>query len=158
MSSLLSNLSRTKSTELQKFTSRSDDDFSIALLDAFITFYQHTCFRVYGIALVERKRYIRIDRHRLPFLNTIEKINCTYCGYGNGVLAYAREVAARTEQYWCPIKHAMRTKDQHARTNTFIDYGDSEAWRTKLIPLRNALKEDSGTATAHTHKSDHVAK
>ena len=51
-----------------------------------------------------RSDFIAIDRHQLAYLNVIEKVNCAYCGYANGVAAYFREVAARTEEYWCPIK------------------------------------------------------
>ena len=28
-----------------------------------------------------------------------KKLNCVYCGYANGVIGHAREIAARTEQY-----------------------------------------------------------
>jgi hypothetical protein len=34
--------------------------------------------------------------------------------YANGVFAYVREVGSRTEQYWCPIKHARRVLGVHA--------------------------------------------
>ena len=78
----------------------------LALLDLFVTAYQRVCFPVYGIERVRRARYFTLDRHRLPYLSALEKVNCTYCSYANGVLAYAREVTARTESYWCPIKHA----------------------------------------------------
>jgi hypothetical protein len=57
---------------------------------------------VYRIPRVRRAEYLVVDRHHLQYLNGIERMNCLYCGYGNGVLAYAVEVAARTEQYWCP--------------------------------------------------------
>jgi hypothetical protein len=56
-----------------------------------------------------------IDRHRLGYLNPVQKLNCVFCGYGNGVIAYAREITARTEQYWCPIKHALKVKGSHDR-------------------------------------------
>ena len=71
----------------------------------FIEIYHHICFQLYGIELVERSRYIKLDRHKLSKLSPIEKIFCSYCGYGNGVLAYAVEIAGRTEQYWCAVKH-----------------------------------------------------
>jgi hypothetical protein len=32
-----------------------------------------------------------IDRHRLGYLNVIEKANCVYCSYANGVVAYVRD-------------------------------------------------------------------
>lgn len=108
----------------------------LTILDLTITIYQHICFRVYKVPLVKRKEYVVIDRHRLPYLNTIQKINCVYCGYGNGLLAYAREVLARTEQFWCPIKHAMRTKGLHDREQRFLDYGDADAWRNQLQKVR----------------------
>ena len=76
------------------------------------------------------------DREDLPYLNAIEKFNCFYCSYGNGVAAYTREVAARTEQYWCPIKHARRIKAAHDRYPLFFDHGDAEAFRQGLNRLR----------------------
>ena len=79
----------------------------IALIDASFTIYQGLCFPLYGIAHVRRSVYIAaVDRRHLAYLNAIEKLNCVYCGYANGVLAYVREIAGRTEQYWCPIRHA----------------------------------------------------
>ncbi|MDE3114055.1 MAG: hypothetical protein KGL26_00510, partial [Pseudomonadota bacterium] len=82
----------------------------IALLDLWVTVYQHICFRAYGIARVRRGDYVVVDRQHLAYLNGIEVFNCLYCGYANGVIAYAREIAGRTELYWCPIKHARRAK------------------------------------------------
>lgn len=108
----------------------------LALLDLTITIYQHICFRVYKVPRVVRSEYVVIDRHKLPYLNTIQKINCVYCGYGNGLIAYAREVIARTEQFWCPIKHAVRVKGLHDREQRFLDYGDAEAWRNELQKVR----------------------
>ena len=110
--------------------------FPLMLLDLSITLYQHICFRVYKVPRVTRSDYITVDRHRLPYLNAIQKINCVYCGYGNGLLAYATEVIARTEQYWCPIKHAQRLKGLHTRTDKFMEYGDAEAWRNELQVIR----------------------
>lgn len=110
--------------------------FPFLALDIAVTIYQHICFRLYGIPLVRRSDHIVIDRHHLAYLNAIEKFNCIYCGYGNGVAEYVREVSARTEQYWCPIKHARRTRDPHYLTEHFFDYGDADAWREKLDALR----------------------
>ncbi len=77
-----------------------------------------------------------MDRHALGYLNIIEKINCVYCGYFNGLMAYIQEVAARTEQYWCPIKHARRVGYTHNRYKYFFDYGDGEGYRKKLEEVR----------------------
>lgn len=112
----------------------------IAALDAWISLYQAVCFRVYGIARVHRSRYVVIDRQHLAYLNAIEKLNCMYCGYANGVFAYVREVAGRTEQYWCPIRHARRVRAPHRQYRHFVDYGDAAGYRRRLIPLRQELR------------------
>lgn len=106
------------------------------LMDLFVTVYQATCFPIYGIPKIRRADYIVFDRADLPYLNLIEKFNCLYCSYGNGVAAYTREIAARTEQYWCPIKHARRIKAAHERYPQFFDYGDAEAYQQGLARLR----------------------
>jgi len=112
----------------------------IAALDAWISLYQAICFRVYGIARVRRSQYVVIDRQHLAYLNAIERLNCMYCGYANGVFAYVREVAARTEQYWCPIRHARRVRAPHEHYRHFVDYGDAAGYRRRLIPLRHELE------------------
>lgn len=114
----------------------------LVFLDLTVTLYQHICFRIYGVPRVVRNEYLYIDRHYLPYLNLIEKINCVYCGYGNGLIEYSREVVARTEQFWCPIKHARRTPDPHHRTAKFFDYGDAEAWRENLEKMRRDWEEE----------------
>lgn len=112
----------------------------LMLLDAWVWLYQAVCFPVYGIGKVDRSRYILLDRGRLRYLNIIERLNCNYCGYANGLIAYVREVAARTEQYFCPIKHARHCSGTHARYSEFLDFGDARAYRKELAKLRAALK------------------
>src|ERR1019366_470345 len=70
-----------------------------------------------------RKDYLVFDRGRLAYLNTIEKVGCIYCSYANGLLAMITEIAARTEQHFCPIKHAHTLKKTHSRYPTFLPYG-----------------------------------
>ncbi len=121
--------------------------FSLVLLDLMITIYQQSCFRIYGIPLVRRADYMRVDRLQLSYLNAIEKINCLYCSYGNGLIEYCREISARTEQYWCPIKHAQRTPDPHKRMEQFADFGDAESYKKRLVELRKSwdeLKKEGG--------------
>lgn len=121
------------------------------LMDLFLTVYQAVCFPVYRIPKVRRSDYLVFDRADLPYLNVIEKFNCFYCSYGNGVAAYAREVSARTEQFWCPIKHARRIRDAHARYPNFFDHGDAEAYRQGLARLRRQF-EDEGAARGDNPK------
>lgn len=99
------------------------------LLDLFVTAYQAVCFPVYGILKVRRGDYLVFDRYHLAYLNALEKLNCAYCAYANGLIAYVREIASRTEQYWCPIKHAWREIGACPRYAMFEDYGDADGYR-----------------------------
>ncbi|MBF0424175.1 MAG: hypothetical protein HQL73_14420 [Magnetococcales bacterium] len=103
----------------------------LVLLDLMVTLYQAICFPVYGIPTVCRSEFVVIDRHKLAYLSWLEKLNCVYCGYGNGVLAYAREIASRTEERWCPIKHRKSPKHPHPRYEGFADYGDRDSYYRK---------------------------
>ncbi|MGA8707870.1 MAG: hypothetical protein WB646_12885 [Steroidobacteraceae bacterium] len=114
------------------------------LLDLFISLYQLTCFPVYGIPSVRRGDYIVFDRAHLAYLNLIEKINCSYCSYANGLIAYVREIASLTEQFWCPIKHARRVAATHTRYARFVDYGDAEQYHEELETLRKQLQKGNG--------------
>lgn len=120
----------------------------LVLLDIWVSVYQWVCFPVYGIDRVRRSRYFALDRHRLGYLTAIEKANCLYCSYATGLFAYVREVAARTEQYWCPIKHARRIVPPHRRYAAFAEYGDAPGYRHDLSRMRQALRP----ARAHTRR------
>jgi hypothetical protein len=117
----------------------------LVLLDLFVAIYQTVCFPVYGIPRVRRGDYLVFDRGQLAYLNAVEKLNCAYCSYANGVLAYVREVAARTEEYWCPIKHARRVLGVHPRYGSFLDYGDGDAYRSELERLRSKARSGEPT-------------
>lgn len=105
-------------------------------MDLVVSIYHSICFRAYGIPRVRRGDYIVIDRHALSYLNTLEKLNCIYCGYYNGLIAYMQEIAARTEQYWCPIKHARKIGHIHSRYKNFFEYGDGKEYRQKIEEVR----------------------
>ncbi len=111
----------------------------LLILDACVSFYQWACFPIYGIVKVQRGDYIVFDRRHLAYLNSIEKFHCTYCEYGTGLMAYMGEILARTEQYFCPIKHAHKILGTHARYNRFLDYGEADAYEAKLEEFRVAL-------------------
>jgi hypothetical protein len=106
------------------------------LVDISVTIYQSVCFPIYKIPKVKRKDYVVMDRYDLFYLDKVERINCWYCEYFNGVIAYTREVAARTEQFWCPIKHSKALKDKHSRYDKFFDYGDFKKYREELDKRR----------------------
>lgn len=109
----------------------------LGMLDLTISLYQLVCFRLYRIPLVRRRNFFVYDRGRLAYLNVLEKLNCQYC-------AYAREVVGRTEQYWCPIKHARHAAGAppgHAHVCRFVAFGDAAAYRQQLEPLRQELAD-----------------
>jgi hypothetical protein len=104
----------------------------LVILDVFIEVYHHICFPLYGIPLVKRSNYIKIDRHKLEYLTPMEKIDCAYCGYANGLLHYSAEIAGRTEKYWCGIKH-KEEKDfvPPKHHENFVEYGDRGAFEKR---------------------------
>ena len=58
------------------------------------------------------------------------------------LLVFGREVASRTEQYWCPIKHAHKILDVHHRYANFIDYGNAENYQKNLEDIRKELQNE----------------
>jgi hypothetical protein len=111
------------------------------LVDIFVSVYQIVCFPIYKIPKVKRSDYVVIDRYNLFYLDRVEKINCLYCEYFNGVIGYTREIAARTEQFWCPIKHSKPQKDMHSRYEKFFDFGDYNTYRKELEDRRADFKD-----------------
>ena len=107
----------------------------IIVLDIVGEIYHHICFPMYGIPKVKRKDYVQIiDRGRLQYLNWFEKLGCMYCGYVNGLSAYAVEIAARTETYWCGIIHEAKPNvrvKQHQIKHNFTKFGDEEDFNKK---------------------------
>jgi hypothetical protein len=55
------------------------------------------------------------------------------------VIAYVREIASRTEQYRCPIKHALKMSGAHRRYYEFLEFGDAEGYRARLKEFRERL-------------------
>lgn len=103
----------------------------LVLVDVWITAYQFICLPLCGMPAVRRRDYFTLDRHRLAYLNALQKVNCTYCTYANGLFAYAREVAARTEAYWCPIRHGQPIPHAHTYYAGFSAFGDAAAFRRR---------------------------
>ncbi len=113
----------------------------IFIIDVCVSIYQNICFPIYEIPKVKRKDYVIMDRYKLFYLDRIERTNCWYCEYFNGVVAYVREIAARTEQYWCPIKHSQALKDKHSRYEHFFDFGDFTRYREDLETRRSSFSD-----------------
>lgn len=115
----------------------------IAILDAMVSLYQAVCFRVWAIPQTRRGRFLRFDRAKLAVLNPLQKLNCLYCSYANGVLAYATEVASKTEQYWCPIKHEVEPPGVHKRYHAFTRFsGDRDELARRWQALRDDLRDE----------------
>ena len=115
--------------------------FPAVLMDAFVSFYQAVCFPLYQIPKVRRSDHINLDRRFLHYLNIIEKLNCLFCSYFVGLISYVQEIAARTEQYWCPIKHSRHLASIHSRYKTFFDYGDDKSYRHGFGDIRKDFSD-----------------
>jgi len=102
----------------------------LVILDISIEVYHHICFSLYGINPVARRKYIKVDRFKLQYLNIIQKVNCLFCGYANGLLGYAVAIAGETEKYWCGIKHDSDEDfiepDHH---KDFLEYNNEKSFK-----------------------------
>jgi len=106
------------------------------IFDIGLEIYHQISFRIFRLPIIDRSKYIKIDRHKLNYLSFPDKMRCMYCGYANGVLAYAVRITGDTEEYWCAIKHE---KDDNfvepPHQKDFVDFGDE----TELV---NRFKND----------------
>ncbi len=119
----------------------------LLLVDLAVTGYQWLCFPLYRIPRVRRRDYFIFDRNSLAYLNIIEKVNCTYCAYASGLTSYVMEIVGRTEQYWCPIKHARRVLVAHSHYQAFADFGDAPGYVQNLERLRSDLAAEKQAET-----------
>lgn len=116
--------------------------FPVVLFDIALFIYQQTVFRIFKFKLIKRSDYILFDHHYLGYLNPIEKLNCLYCSYVNGLMLYASAIAGRTELYFCPIKHAKKIANEHIFYENFLSYGDEKEYQEKLKELRENSKDN----------------
>jgi hypothetical protein len=128
----------------------------MVLLDITVTLYQAVCFPLFGIQKSRRSDFISIGRHRLTFLNAIEKIHCVYCEYINGLLAFVSDIASKTEQYFCPIKYANKVITAHARYDSFQEYGDNINFHESLKAYRRALRDNTPGPAPRAHFDDRI--
>lgn len=123
----------------------------LLLVDLSVTLYQGLCFPLYRVAWGRRRDHMVFERTHLGYLNLIEKLNGAYGSYANGLSSYVREVVARTQQYWCPIKHARRVLGSHPYLAGYADHGDAQGCREGLQSLREALARlDDASSRAPT--------
>ena len=104
----------------------------IVFLDACMEAYHQVAFPLYGLPKNKRENYIRIDHQKLSYLKPMDKVWCMYCGYANGLFAYAVKVAGDTEKYWCGVKHKQYNGDDFVpqpHQEGFLEYDDEEAYR-----------------------------
>ena len=113
------------------------------VFDIALEIYHQVSFRIFRLSIVDRSKYIKIDRHKLNYLSFPDKMRCMYCGYANGVLAYAVKITGETEKYWCAVKHE---KDGHfiepAHHKNFVEFGDEEEFVTKFKVDEESLTTD----------------
>lgn len=126
----------------------------LVLVDLCVSFYQAVCFPVYRVAKVRRADYIVLDHQHLAYLNVIEKMHCVYCSYAVGLLGYASEITARTEQYFCPIKHARKVPGTQLRYERFLNYGEADGYHSKLEEFRAELAREADQAGKPQNEGD----
>ena len=115
--------------------------FPLLILDAFVSFYQWSCFPIYGIPKLLRKDFIIFDRQELKYLDWISKFHCTYCAYGVGVVAFVGEVIGATEAYFCPIKHKSKQIHAAQKRSPYIPFDEPADFdfNAYLAKARNKL-------------------
>ena len=103
----------------------------VITLHIFVEIYHQVCFRLYDVERVRASAYFNFDRQKLSYLSFLDKLNCGYCSYVNGVFAYVGEIGRRTEYYWCGIKHANHPDNPiFAYQDKFANYGDEAAYES----------------------------
>ena len=112
------------------------------LFDIILFVYQQVIFRIFKFKFIKRSDYILFDRQYLGYLNSIEKLNCLYCSYFNGLMQYASAIAGRTELYFCPIKHAKKVAYKHDYYDKFFSYGEEDEYQKKLEALRKKSQKE----------------
>jgi len=110
------------------------------ILDVSLFLYKTVVGKVFKIKFAGRDEYIVFDRQYLGYLNSIEKFNCMYCSYFNGLMHYATAIAGRTELYFCPIRHAKKIAYEHPFHDKFFNYADGEAYQERLKELREEMR------------------
>lgn len=91
----------------------------LLILDIFLWQFQNIYFRIMEIPLILRRKYVILDRYKLGKLTFWQRLNCFYCEYANGVVAYAKAVVNQMELYSCAIKHELHPLGQNHQGDFF---------------------------------------
>lgn len=91
----------------------------LLILDAFLWQFQNIYFRIMEIPLIQRRKYVILDRYKLGKLTWWQRINCFYCEYANGIVWYAKAVVNQMELYSCAIKHELHPLGQEHQKDFF---------------------------------------
>lgn len=111
------------------------------IFDIFLEIYNRVCFPLYWLKVIDRKKYIKFDRHKLDYISPLQKFNCTYCSYANWLVHYASVILWETEKYWCGIKNKNEDWFMHPyHHKDFLSYWDREAFVEKY-PEESGEKE-----------------
>jgi len=104
----------------------------LVIFDIWAEIYYRICFLFCKIPYVARKKFNKIDRQKLSYLNIMQKFFCIYCGYANGLINYWQEIAGQTKFYWCGIKHNKdRNFIEPEHHKQFSKYGDEQEFKQK---------------------------
>jgi hypothetical protein len=85
------------------------------VLDILVSAYQAVCFPIYEIPKVHRMDYFRFGPSKPFSCNRLERLKSRWCSYTNGLIAYVAEIAARTEDHWCPVDPFHKVPSPHSR-------------------------------------------
>jgi hypothetical protein len=111
------------------------------IFDLFLEIYHRICFPLYWLEIIDRKKYFKYDRRKLPYLSYLQKFNCFYCSYGNWLITYAREIVGQTEKYWCGIRHEETSWFiEPLHHEEFIPYWDEKAFYETYGKYENECK------------------
>ncbi|RJQ16755.1 hypothetical protein C4573_01680 [Candidatus Woesearchaeota archaeon] len=94
--------------------------FPLMLADIFARQFQFVYFGLHDIPKIKRSDYFAMDRQLLSKLTFFQKMNCMYCEYANGVVAYIKAVVNQMEIYSCAIKH-VHQPEGHEHQHDFYD-------------------------------------
>lgn len=68
-----------------------------------VLLYQWTLRPLFGLERVHWANHVRLDRHRIAGLSPIDKFNCEFCGYANGLCTMLNKELDHLSRHSAPI-------------------------------------------------------